>query len=264
MPSESTRSHRVKTTSCRVKATKEAERKKEMSKTRQKNSVLNDIKPSQQGGLLCFSKEKKNWKPHYFKYALIFVGLFLTTSLLSNLSLFTRSTSGHTSLKSLASNKSSHMSPVHSKKKISFIKGHHFSHTQKLSSPIRVTIHKVGDQEFTPSNPLQLMGTVITQRDTSQLDITWHIPKSVQILSGQKKVTISNAQAGKAYNVSLTILTENTENEQIHLLTGMSLGNLRFSNSTTYNTALQKAFEKSKKALSERARAFSSLHHRGQ
>lgn len=145
----------------------------------------------------------------------------------------------------------------HSDKNPRFIKDHSPIHTQKLSNPISVKIHKVGNQEFVPGVPLQLIGSVITQQNTSQLDMVWNTSKRVHVTSGSKNVTISNVQAGKTYTVSLTVLTNNSENEQIHLRAGMSLGALRFSHSTMYNTTLEKAISDSKKALSERTKAFS-------
>jgi len=122
------------------------------------------------------------------------------------------------------------------------------AHTEKLRGPLSVKLEMVGPRPQQVGDVFVIRGTLATRRDLNSASFTWTIPPGLEIVNGELSGTVQTLNADQPAHVELTLRKLTAENRQVHLMASSSLNNMRFGDSSLYNTDMQDLLT-SKKAI---------------
>ena len=90
----------------------------------------------------------------------------------------------------------------------------------------------------------ELTGILKVDRDIDEVSLVWHLPGSVEQVSGSPKDIFYKLHAGEERRVSIHIQSHSISNEQIHLEATYAQANSKIGNTAQFNTIDQIAIDK--------------------
>ena len=137
----------------------------------------------------------------------------------------------------------------------SFIRNPLTKHTRKLSAPMMTHIES-DSSEVSDGDIITLTGHMKTSSPMKNVEIKWIIPNGYTIVSGSKSSYITSAEVGQDYQFKITVKSNSSVNQIIHLVAKSQVGESHFSNSSQFHTKLQNELNESNNALFERTQEY--------
>ncbi len=130
-------------------------------------------------------------------------------------------------------------------------------HTSKLSPPLFTQINS-DNREVNEGDVFKLTGTFRASQAMNNVNVKWILPKGVEIINGTVNSQLNSVEAGKKYLFELNLKATTNDNQMIHLVAESRVGDSSFSNSSQFQTQLQKAYDESYERLHQRAKEYIS------
>lgn len=134
-------------------------------------------------------------------------------------------------------------------------------HTTKLSSPIRVSLTS-STEVVSANESFTLTATLATKQNLDNVVVEWSLPESIEIVSGARKVTLSELKAHQPETIEIRLVSRSSENQQIHVAAKAEKGSTKFSEIAQFNTVSGPDIAKSKLELLNRSRAYMDKYHK--
>ena len=128
-------------------------------------------------------------------------------------------------------------------------------HTKKLSTPIITQIESNTDN-IGDGDTFILTGYLKTKAIVKNVEVKWLLPDGFTIVNGSKKSFITTTEPEQEYQFKLEVKSNTSVNQVIQLLAKSQMGSSHFSNSSQFNTRLQKEIDQSHLELYERSKKY--------
>jgi hypothetical protein len=118
------------------------------------------------------------------------------------------------------------------------------AHTEKLRGPLSVRLELIGPKPVQVGDVFVMRGTLATRKDLNSANFTWTIPQGLELVNGELTGTVQALTADQPARIELTLRKLTPGNRQVHLMANSSLNEMRFGDSSLYNTDVQDLMNK--------------------
>lgn len=112
-------------------------------------------------------------------------------------------------------------------------------HFGKLQGPLSTHINLVGPAPMNAGDQFVLDGVINSDVDVQNVQVQWHVPPNVEVLSGSLTGFVPDIKAHQAAHIQITLKALSDANAQVHLIAAASKGSVHFAESAQYNSKLK-------------------------
>jgi len=135
-----------------------------------------------------------------------------------------------------------------------FIKNPLIKHTKKLAAPMMTYIvNNSGDNN---GNTFTLTGYLKTSSNIKNVELKWALPDGFTIVNGTETSYITSASPGQDYQFQITVKSNSSANEVVHLVARSQIGESYYSNSSQFHTKINEELKQAHQDLHERAKKY--------
>ncbi len=115
---------------------------------------------------------------------------------------------------------------------------------KKPHNSISLEITSSQQEPIAANQEFELVGTISIEREVGPIEVTWHLPKGIEVLDPKHLHLTIYLQQGGMQRVTLTAFSRIQTNQQIHLEARYNQGSLKIGNTVQFNTIDQTRINK--------------------